>query len=116
MSGARRAYRRNTLWNAALIHRLSGIGLAIFLPLHFLVLGLALSGADKLEGFLRLTQMPAVMLAETILIFLLVVHFLGGLRLLALENGPWFSGQRGVAIGAIGLAAVMAFIFLVRVL
>lgn len=116
MSGARHAYRRNTLWNAALIHRVSGIGLAVFLPLHFLVLGLALSGAGKLDGFLRLTQMPAVTVAETILIFLLVVHFLGGLRLLILENGPWFSGQRRMALAAIGLAAMTAFIFLVRVL
>ncbi|UNC13945.1 succinate dehydrogenase, cytochrome b subunit [Acidiphilium multivorum] len=116
MSSTSHAYRRNTLWNAALVHRLSGIGLAIFLPIHFLALGLALSGAAKLEGFLRLTQMPVVTAAETILIFLLVVHFLGGLRLLALENGPWFSGQRRVALVAIGVAAVVALIFLVRLL
>lgn len=116
MSMTQRAYRRDTLWNAALVHRLSGIGLAVFLPIHFLVLGLAISGAAKLEGFLKLTQMPEVELAETVLIFLLVVHFLGGLRLLALENGPWFTGQKRVALGVVILAAVVAFIFLVRVL
>jgi fumarate reductase subunit D len=116
MSMTQRAYRRDTLWTAALVHRLSGIGLAVFLPIHFLVLGLAISGAAKLDGFLKLTQIPAVELAETVLIFLLVVHFLGGLRLLALENGPWFTGQKRVALGVVILAAVVAFIFLVRVL
>jgi fumarate reductase subunit D len=116
MSTSRRAYRRETLWNAALVHRLSGIGLAVFLPLHFLVLGLAISGAAKLEGFMRLTQMPAVELAEALLIFLLVVHFLGGLRLLVVENGSWFTGQKCAALAAGALAAIVAFVFLVRVL
>lgn len=116
MSASRRTYRREILWSAALVHRLSGIGLAVFLPLHFLVLGLAISGAARLEGFLRLTQMPAVELAEALLVFLLVIHFLGGLRLLVLENGPWFTGQKPAALAAAVLAAIIAFVFLVRVL
>lgn len=116
MSASGHAYRREVLWNAALIHRLSGVGLAVFLPLHFLVLGLAISGAAKLQGFLRLTQMPLVELAESVLIFLLVVHFLGGIRLLVLENGPWFSSQRRAALLAVTLAAIVAFLFLVRML
>ena len=29
------AYRRDSLWFAAIIHRLSGVALACFLPLHF---------------------------------------------------------------------------------
>lgn len=116
MSTVRHDYRRDTLWNAAFVHRFSGLALAIFLPLHFLVLGLAISGAAKLEGGLRLTQMPAVELAEAILIFLLVIHFLGGLRLLVLENGPWLAGQKRIALGAMILAAVAAFVFLVQVL
>jgi fumarate reductase subunit D len=116
MSDSRRSYRNNVLWNAALVHRLSGLGLAIFLPLHFLVLGLAISDAGKLDELLQLTQMPAVKIAEAGLIFLLVVHFLGGLRLLAVENGPWFGGQTRMALGAGIVAAGIAFLFLVRVL
>jgi fumarate reductase subunit D len=34
--------RASVLWLAALVHRLSGLALALFLPLHFLTLGLAL--------------------------------------------------------------------------
>lgn len=115
MKGAVREYRRTVLWRAALVHRLSGIGLAVFLPLHFLVLGLALRGAGQMDGFLRLTQIPAFKFAETGLIFLLVVHFLGGLRLLALEALPWFGAQRQLAIGAAMLSGLAAFIFLLRV-
>jgi fumarate reductase subunit D len=41
------AYRRDLLWSAAFIHRLSGVALAVFLPVHFLVLGLALGGRSN---------------------------------------------------------------------
>jgi len=116
MSATWRAYRRNILWNAALIHRLSGIGLAVFLPLHFLVLGLAIEGAGKLDGLLTLAQMPGVKLAEAGLIFLLVVHFLGGLRLLAIENLRWFGGQKWIAISLAVVSGSIAFFFLIHVL
>src|ERR1051325_8115270 len=79
-------HRKSVLWMAALVHRLSGLALAIFLPLHFLALGLAISGEARLESFLRWTDQPLVKLSETVLIGLLAVHMLGGLRLLLLEN------------------------------
>ena len=41
MTARRLNHRRSVLWVAALVHRLSGLALAIFLPLHFLTLGLA---------------------------------------------------------------------------
>ncbi|MDR3521609.1 MAG: succinate dehydrogenase [Acidocella sp.] len=116
MSVTRRTYRYNILWNAALIHRLSGIGLVVFLPLHFLVLGLAIESAGKLDSFLQLAQMPVVKLAEFALVFLLVVHLLGGARLLALELLPWLDGQKLLAVGAASVAALVAIIFLIRVL
>ena len=111
MTVAARGHRRTILWTAALVHRLSGIGLAIFLPLHFLVLGLTLRGA-ALDGFLTLTEIPAVKFAESGLVFLLLVHFLGGLRLLMLETLPWFGGQRRLAVGAAALSGIAACIFL----
>ena len=37
-------HRGSALWIAAMVHRLSGLALAIFLPLHFLSLGLAIDG------------------------------------------------------------------------
>ena len=33
------------------MHRLSGLGLALFLPLHFWALGQAIHGAAALDGF-----------------------------------------------------------------
>lgn len=108
-------HRRNILWFAALVHRLSGIGLAAFLPLHFLALGLAIGSGEKLEGFLRWTDAPLVKIAETGLVFLLLVHMLGGLRLLFVENFSWRDGQQMIALAATALSAFVAFAFLIRV-
>lgn len=109
------ARRRNILWVAALIHRLSGLALAIFLPFHFLALGLAIDGEARLENFLRWTDWPVVKLAETGLVLLLVLHLLGGLRLLMIENISWVSGQSKLAIAGAAISMVVAFVFLARI-
>ena len=101
----RLAHRGNALWLAALVHRLSGLALAAFLPLHFLTLGLAIEGEARLEGFLRWSDRPLVKLAESILVLLLAIHMLGGLRLLVLENFVWLGRQRQIAVLA-ALASV----------
>jgi fumarate reductase subunit D len=100
-------HRKDALWIAALVHRLSGLALAIFLPLHFLALGLAINGEAKLDGFLRWSEQPLVKLAEGGLVFLLAVHLLGGLRLLVVENLAWRGGQKHYAVVA-GVAAALA--------
>jgi fumarate reductase subunit D len=106
------AHRTSPLWIAALVHRLSGLALAIFLPFHFLALGLAISGEARLESFLRWTDQPWVKLSEGLLLGLLAVHMLGGLRLLALANLAWREGQARLALLAIAAAMIIAFVFL----
>jgi len=114
MTARRLAHRMSLLWLAALVHRLSGLALAIFLPLHFLALGLAIRGEAQLEGFLRWSDQPLVKLAESGLVFLLVPHLLGGLRLLLIENLDWRDRQKELAAVAAGISAVVALILLVR--
>lgn len=107
--------RASPLWLAALVHRLSGLALAIFLPFHFLALGLAISGENRLETFLRWTDQPLVKLSEAMLLGLLAVHMLGGLRLLALENMSWRDGQTRFALLAVAAATIVTILFLVNV-
>jgi len=110
------AHRRNTLWIAAMIHRLSGVALAVFLPLHFLALSLALESEARLDGFLTWSAQPVVKLAETGLVFLLAVHLLGGLRVLVIENLAWRPAQKQAAIAAAVLSAALALTFFVRLI
>ena len=109
-----RAHRRDTLWLAALVHRLSGLLLVCFLPLHFLALGLAIESEARLDSFLKWTDQPLVKLAEMALVFLFVVHIAGGIRVLLIEALGWSPIQKQAATAAIGIAAVLAIVFYVR--
>lgn len=70
---------------AAMLHRLSGIALAIFLPLHFIALGMVLSGADSFQSFLGVTHNTFVRVAEWGLVTALGLHMALGIRVLAIE-------------------------------
>lgn len=103
---------------ASILHRVSGLALAIFLPVHFYVLGLALEGAGRLDGFLRFADLPAVKVGEWGLVLLLSLHVCLGLRVLAIEllppspSGPTrLAWVRWGAVISIGVGAV----FLARV-
>jgi len=98
--------RNHSAWWAFLGHRLSGLALAVFLPVHFLVLGQALAGEAALDGLLAWTQRPLVKAAEWGLVVLLAAHLTGGLRLLALELLPWRDWQKSLLAAAAGLTLV----------
>jgi fumarate reductase subunit D len=93
------------------VHRVSGVALALFLPLHFLALGSALQGAAKLDEFLVWTQQPLVKFAEWGIVLLLAAHLAGGMRLLALEFLPWRDWHKTLvaAAAAISVAVGLAF-------
>jgi len=103
-------------WWAFLVHRLSGLALALFLPLHFWVLGEALQGEAALERSIRFVDRPLFKLAEWGLVVLLSLHLVGGTRLLLIEFGPWagvrkdwIAAAAGVSV-AIGMAFALALI------
>jgi fumarate reductase subunit D len=73
---------------AALLHRLAGLALAIFLPIHFLALATAMNGADALDAFLNVTQTPVLKFAEGVIVMALAMHMTLGLRVLAVEFLP----------------------------
>ncbi len=108
-----RARAHPAYW-AFLMHRLSGLGLAVFLPLHFWVLGLALQGPVALDGLLRFSDHALVKAAEWGLVTLLALHLMGGVRLLLIEFGSgsglrknWIAAALAFA-GATGLAFALA--------
>ncbi len=104
-------HRRDSLRIASLVHRVSGLALALFLPLHFYVLGLALSDTAALDSFLKWTDNPFVKIAEAGLILLLSLHLFGGLRLLALEFLPWSAKQKLFAAVAVSLSVFVSLGF-----
>ncbi len=103
--------RGHTAYWAFVVHRVSGVALALFLPAHFWLLGSALRGEAALEAPLRWTEQPLVIAGEWVLVMLLSAHLAGGLRLLALELLPWRNWQKTLAAlgAAFALIAGLAF-------
>lgn len=106
--------RAHPLWLAFVLHRVSGLALALFLPVHFYTLSLAVTDAARLDGLLRLAELPAVKVAEFALVFLLAVHMFGGLRLMAMEWLPWSASQKTAAAAAVGAAFAVSGTFFIR--
>jgi fumarate reductase subunit D len=103
--------RNHPAWWAFLVHRISGIALALFLPAHFLVLASAIRGETALDGFLRWSEQPLVKAGEWILVMLLAAHLAGGLRVLALEFLPWRDWQKTLAALAAAFALFVGLAF-----
>ena len=95
----------------SIVHRVSGVALALFLPLHFWALGQALGGEARLDGFLAWTEQPLVKLGEWLIVLALAAHLGGGLRVLALEFLPWRDWQKSLAAAAAALAFAVALAF-----
>ena len=111
----RRAHAHAAWW-AYLLHRLSGLALALFLPLHFWAMGQALHGAAALDGFLRLVDQPLFKVAEWGLVVLLSLHLAGGVRLLLIEFGPPSGLRKNWIAAALGFAAAAGMAFALSLL
>ena len=96
---------------AFLVHRVSGLLLALFLPLHFWALSTALHGAAALDGFLRFADRPLFKLAEWGLVILLALHMAGGVRLLLIEFRPWSGLRKDLIAAAAGFGVVAGLAF-----
>lgn len=108
--------RRTPGYLAFVLHRLSGLGLALFLPFHFLVLGLAIEGEAKLDQALAWTDQPLVKIAEWGLVVMLTLHLMLGVRVILLEWAPWQGHLRpGWITGAIILALIAGAGFILGV-
>jgi fumarate reductase subunit D len=113
MKNDSRARNHPAYW-AFIVHRFSGVLLALFLPLHFWALGQALQGAAALDGFLRWTEQPLMKFAETGLVLLLAAHMAGGLRLLALEFLDWREWQKTLLAAAAGVSLIAGLAFMLN--
>ncbi|HZN23401.1 MAG TPA: succinate dehydrogenase, cytochrome b556 subunit [Burkholderiales bacterium] len=106
-----RARNHPAYW-AFVVHRVSGVALALFLPLHFWALAQALQGEARFDSFLRWTEQPLVKAGELALVFFLAAHMAGGVRLLIIELLPWRDWQKTLltAATAFSVAAGLAFL------
>jgi len=97
--------RQHPSYWAFIVHRASGIALAVFLPLHFWTL------ANALQDSLAWSERPLVKLGEWLIVVALAAHLGGGLRVLALEFLAWHDWQKSLAAVAAALAVGVGLAF-----
>ena len=105
-----RARNHPAYW-AFLVHRFSGLALALFLPVHFWALGHAIAGAAALNGFIRVTDLPLFKFGEWGLVICLAAHMAGGVRLLLIEFGQWTGLRKNLIAVTAGFTAMMGLAF-----
>ena len=107
-----RARAHPAYW-AFVVHRVSGLLLTLFLPLHFWALSQALDPA-VLDRFLAWTREPLVRFTEAGIVLALAAHLAGGVRLLLVEFVGWRAEAQksALALGAAFVVIVGAFLVL----
>jgi fumarate reductase subunit D len=108
--------RRHTSSLAFFLHRISGVLLTVFLPIHFWTLARALQGEAALDTALSWYEAPVFLFGEWALVFLLTVHAVGGIRILLIEFAPWRGMRLRWVPAGVGLASLASFVFLIATL
>jgi succinate dehydrogenase / fumarate reductase cytochrome b subunit len=110
-------HRRVGSWAFAL-NRLTGLGLTLYLFLHFGILTILLQGESAWNDFVVIVKSPLFLFFDVILLFGLIFHGLNGIRVALVGTGISTDNQRSLfwvlmAIGLILLAAAALLVFTV---
>ncbi len=98
--------RRTGMWAFAL-NRLTGIGLVIYLYLHFVMLSQLLQGRAAWDSFVALARSPLVLVFDVVLFAGLVIHGLNGFRVALNGFGIGVRQQKAIFYGLMIIAAVV---------
>ena len=78
---------RDGQW-AWMLHRVTGLGVMMFLTLHVIDIFLMTAGQETFEKFLDLYTAAPFRLLESVLIFSVIYHALNGLRVIIIDFWP----------------------------
>jgi succinate dehydrogenase / fumarate reductase cytochrome b subunit len=93
---------------AFMLHRLSGIGLFIYLFLHLVVLSRLRSGPESWDGFLALVRSPLFLVLDGMLLLGALIHGLNGLRLTFIGLNYGLRWQKSAFWVLLGLSILLA--------
>lgn len=114
MAASQRYKTHSQVWTAVgmwawMLHRVTGIGLVLYLLLHTTLMSTSLiSGAQSFNATLTtLMTNPVLYFMELLLVGAVIYHGLNGIRLLLFDVGIGFSRQKEIFYAAMALGAIM---------
>lgn len=101
---------------AFILHRLSGIALALFLLLHVLDISLVMYGPKVFNRFLAFYHQWPFRIGLILVMAGVVYHALNGLRIIIMDFTSWgIKVQRPLWYGVLGLTALIGLPILIKV-
>lgn len=97
------------MWAFA-VHRITGIGLVVYLLLHLLVLSILAQGPSGWDSFVALARTPAFLALDVVLIAGVLIHGLNGVRVALTGMGFGLQQQRPAFAGLM-VVAVVALVY-----
>lgn len=97
--------RRAGMWAFAL-NRLTGLGLVLYVYLHFVMLSQLFVGRAAWDSFVSLARSPLVLVFDVVLFAGLIIHGLNGFRVALNGFGVGVRQQKVIFYGLMAVAAV----------
>lgn len=91
---------------AFILHRLSGVVIALYGITHVLVIAYSLRGEENFNRLMDAFQRPWVLALEMLLIGAILFHMLNGLRIVLFDLGVGIRRQKQLFWGLVAVGAV----------
>lgn len=97
-----------------MVNRLAGLGLTLYLFMHFTMLSKLITGQDAYDSFIHLAHSPIIVFGEMIVILAVLLHGINGLRIAATSFGFGSSIQKSLLYIAFLIAIGGSIVFAVK--
>ncbi len=97
-----------------MINRIAGLGLTLYLFMHFVMLSKLISGEKAYNDFIHLAHHPLIVFGEFIVVLAVLLHGLNGLRIAITSFGIGNRIQKGLLIGAFSIAIIGSVFFAIK--
>ena len=96
---------------AFVLHRLTALGLVLYLGMHLIVLGTLTQGPEAFDSFIELAHNPLFILGELLVVAAALYHGLNGLRVGLTSFGVAVPYQKQIWYVVMAIAVIGSIIF-----
>lgn len=92
---------------AFVLNRLTGLGLVLYLVLHFIALSLLARGESAYNDFVEFAHNPIILFMDVVLLFGMIFHGLNGIRIALVGMGIGARSQKSMLVVLSVISAVL---------
>jgi succinate dehydrogenase / fumarate reductase, cytochrome b subunit len=97
-----------------IINRAAGLGLTLYLFMHFVMLSKLITGKEAYDSFIHFAHNPIFIIGEFVVVLAVLLHGINGLRIAATSIGIGSSIQKQLLFGVLIISIVGSIFFAVK--